>query len=55
MPQNNSIVSVAVADEIEAGGKWTSDKGNFFNIQITNRDLMVLRPDVLLTAKVRSP
>ncbi|MBK6567103.1 MAG: hypothetical protein IPG18_18355 [Saprospiraceae bacterium] len=51
LPQNNSIVSVAVADEIEAGGKWTSDKGNFFNIQITNRDLMVLRPDVLLTAK----
>jgi hypothetical protein len=51
LPDNNAIVSAAVADEIEAGGKWTSDKGNFFNVQITNRDLTVLQPDLLPTAK----
>ncbi|MFZ1704627.1 MAG: hypothetical protein WAT79_09800 [Saprospiraceae bacterium] len=51
LPGMDTLRQTAVADELELVGKWTSDDGNSINIHVTNRNLQILIPELLPTAK----
>lgn len=51
LPEVDTIRQAAVADEWEINGKWSTEKGNLFSVNVTHRDLMVLENQLLPTVK----
>lgn len=51
LPEVDSLVQAARADEWEITGKWNAPNGNMVLLNLTHRDLQVLEPDILTTAR----